>query len=133
MCQLVQMFGVSILLENLQVSNIPRFNSAKVQDSLTDLSRSSKMSGRRKFNRDHSSDRLFCNGVPVSSNRFAALYVFNSLTTTDEQQWLQLNKYTFNVYSNRSVCDHHLLKVTVYLQRCLMSSLNCRYPNPISN
>ena len=45
----------------------------------THLSRSSNMSGKRKFNKDQSSDKLFCNGVPVSSKRFAVLYVFNSL------------------------------------------------------
>jgi len=37
------------------------------------------MSGRRKFSKDHNSERLFCNGVPVRSRRFAALYVFSSL------------------------------------------------------
>ena len=49
------------------------------------------MSGRRKFNKDHNSERLFCNGVPVRSRRFAALYVFSSLfkerITNNFKEW----------------------------------------------
>ena len=41
--------------------------------------RSSKMSGRMKLSRDHSSARLFCSGVPVSSRRLAASYAFRDL------------------------------------------------------
>ena len=63
-----------------------------LKDKLTHHCRSSNMSGRRKFNRDHSSDRLFCNGVPVSSNRFAALYVFNSLMRKDQPVLIRVNK-----------------------------------------
>ena len=50
-----------------------------IDDSLTYLLRSSKMSGRRKLSNDHSSARLFCNGVPVSSSLLAASYDFSAL------------------------------------------------------
>lgn len=43
------------------------------------LLRSSKMSGRRKLSNDHSSARLFCSGVPVSSSLLAASYDFRAL------------------------------------------------------
>lgn len=43
------------------------------------LLRSSKMSGRRKLSKDHSSARLFCSGVPVSSSLLAASYDFRAL------------------------------------------------------
>ena len=44
-----------------------------------DLLRSSKMSGRRKLRRDHSSARLFCSGVPVKRSRLPASYDFRAL------------------------------------------------------
>jgi hypothetical protein len=37
------------------------------------------MSGNKKFSSDHSSDKLFCSGVPVNNKRFAAGKAFNSL------------------------------------------------------
>lgn len=44
------------------------------------LLRSSKTSGSRKLRRDHSSARLFCSGVPVSSNLLSVGSRFSSLT-----------------------------------------------------
>ena len=43
------------------------------------LFKSSNISGSRKLSSDHSSARLFCNGVPVNNNLLAVLYVFSSL------------------------------------------------------
>ena len=51
-----------------------------------DLLRSSKMSGRRKLRRDHSSARLFCNGVPVKRSRFPASYDFRALGGGGERE-----------------------------------------------
>ena len=50
------------------------------------LLRSSKMSGRRKFSRDHSSARLFWRGVPVSRRRLAASYDFKALGREGERE-----------------------------------------------
>ena len=43
--------------------------------------RSSKTSGRRKLRRDQSSARLFCRGVPVSSNLLSVGNIFSSRTS----------------------------------------------------
>ncbi len=45
------------------------------------LFRSSNTSGRRKLSRDHSSDRLFCRGVPVSSSLLSDISIFSSCTS----------------------------------------------------
>ena len=60
-------------------------NGDSCVNMLTNLFKSSKMSGSKKLRSDQSSARLFCNGVPVSKSRFAVLYVFNSL----EEKYLQ--------------------------------------------
>lgn len=39
-----------------------------------------KMSGRIKFNSDHSSDKLFCRGVPVSRSLFSIFKYLSSLS-----------------------------------------------------
>lgn len=51
-----------------------------VQYKTSYLFRSSKTSGRRKLSRDHSSDRLFCRGVPVRSSLLSVGNIFSSCT-----------------------------------------------------
>lgn len=91
------------------------------------LSRSSKMSGRRKFNKDHNSERLFCNGVPVRSRRFAALYVFSSLFK--EKKWLITfkNGQYPTLHLNRDVAKEKLRRLIFSLATAIQFLLNSTF------
>mmetsp|Transcript_34041 Transcript_34041/g.80652 ORF Transcript_34041/g.80652 Transcript_34041/m.80652 type:complete len:231 (-) Transcript_34041:854-1546(-) len=52
-------------------------SSSNANQSLN-VARSWKISGRMKLRSDHSSERLFCSGVPESSRRLSAVSVFSS-------------------------------------------------------